>query len=172
MPWRRLASLPRAITWQAGVDVLSLGTTKNGAPAGEAVVFFNRSLGAEFAWRRKQAGQLASKMRFLAAPWIGQLSDGAWLRHAANANAMAQRLSTGLAALPGAMLLFPTQANSVFVDLPATTITRLRAAGWSFYPMGSDTGCRFMCSWDTTADDVDALIGDIARTLPGGQVLT
>ena len=80
--------------------------------------------------RRKQAGQLASKMRFLAAPWLGVLEDGAWLRHAAHANAMAQRLGSALAALPQARLLAPVQANGVFVDLPAHAIASLHARGW------------------------------------------
>ena len=79
---RRSACAPKEITWQAGVDVLCFGGTKNGMAAGEAVVFFNRELAREFDYRCKQAGQLASKMRFLAAPWVGMLRDGAWLRHA------------------------------------------------------------------------------------------
>jgi threonine aldolase len=156
---------PRAVTCEAGVEVLSLGGTKNGALTGEAVVFFNRALGEEFAWRRKQAGQLASKMRFLAATWIGLLDRGAWLRHAAHANAMARRLSAGVAGLSGARLLAPTEANSVIVDLPRATMARLREAGWAFYPVLGDTGCRLMCSWDTTADDVDALVADLERAL-------
>jgi threonine aldolase len=155
----------RLTTWEAGVDVLSLGGTKNGALAGEAVVFFDRALGEEFAWKRKQAGQLASKMRFLAATWIGLIEHGAWLRHAAHANAMATRLSAGVSGLPGATLLAPTEANSVIVDLPAGAVARLREAGWTFYPLLGDTGCRFMCSWDTGVDDVDALVEDVARVL-------
>ncbi len=94
-----LGCAPADLTWRAGVDVLCLGGTKNGLPAGEAIVFFDRELAEEFARRRKQAGQLASKMRFLAAPWLGVLEDGAWLRHAAHANAMAQRLARALASI-------------------------------------------------------------------------
>src|SRR5208283_3343075 len=81
---------PKEITWQAGVDVLCLGGTKNGLGVGDAVVFFDTDLAKEFAYRCKQAGQLASKMRYLSAPWLGLLRDGAWLRHAAHANQMAQ----------------------------------------------------------------------------------
>ncbi len=99
--------------------------------------------------RRKQAGQLASKMRFLAAPWLGVLEGGAWLRHAAHANAMAQRLAQGLAALPQARLLAPVQANGVFVELPQHAIDALHEKGWRFYAFIGETGVRLMCSWDT-----------------------
>ncbi|PIV76930.1 MAG: threonine aldolase, partial [Rhodocyclales bacterium CG17_big_fil_post_rev_8_21_14_2_50_68_7] len=104
-----LGVAPADITWRAGVDVLCFGGTKMGLPVGEAVVFFDRRLSEDFAWRCKQAGQLASKMRFLSAPWLGMLEGGAWLRHAAHANAMAQRLAAGLAGIPGARLLFPVE---------------------------------------------------------------
>src|SRR2546430_15212561 len=82
---------PKEITWQAGVDVLSFGGTKNGTHVGDVVVFFNRDLAGEFEYRCKQAGQLCSKMRFLSAPWGGLLQDGAWLRNAARADSMARR---------------------------------------------------------------------------------
>ncbi|MDQ3814524.1 MAG: low specificity L-threonine aldolase, partial [Armatimonadota bacterium] len=91
---------PREISWQAGVDVLCLGATKNGSGVGEAVVFFDLDLAREFDYRCKQAGQLASKMRFLSAPWVGMLQDDAWLRHAAHANHMAKRLEEALRRLP------------------------------------------------------------------------
>jgi threonine aldolase len=91
-----LGCAPKEITWQAGVDVLCFGGTKNGMAVGEAVVFFNRELAHEFEYRCKQAGQLCSKMRFLSAPWVGMLKDGAWLRHAQHANAMAAYLEESL----------------------------------------------------------------------------
>ena len=106
-----LGCAPADITWRAGVDVLCLGGTKNGLPFGEAIVFFDRELADEFARRRKQAGQLASKMRFLAAPWLGVLEDGAWLRHAAHANAMAQRLARRPRGSARARLLAPVQGE-------------------------------------------------------------
>lgn len=114
-----LGCAPKEITWQAGVDVLCFGGTKNGMAVGEAVVFFNRDLAAEFDYRCKQAGQLASKMRYLSAPWVGMLQDGAWLRHARHANTMAEYLEKSLRDLPGVKLLFPRQANAVFAELPA-----------------------------------------------------
>lgn len=152
---------PADVTWRAGVDVLCFGGTKMGLPVGEAVVFFDRRLSEDFAYRCKQAGQLASKMRFLSAPWLGMLEDGVWLRHARHANAMAQRLAAGLAAIPGASLLFPVEANGVFAELPATAIEGLRTRGWRFYTFIGAGGARFMCAWDTTPERVDALLADL-----------
>ncbi|MDQ5904088.1 MAG: threonine aldolase [Pseudomonadota bacterium] len=152
---------PADITWRAGVDVLCFGGTKMGLPVGEAVIFFDRKLSEDFAWRCKQAGQLASKMRFLSAPWLGMLEGDAWLRHARHANAMAQRLAAGLAAVPGAKLLFPVEANGVFTELPAAVIDGLRARGWRFYTFIGAGGARFMCAWDTQPESVDALLVDI-----------
>jgi threonine aldolase len=152
---------PAEIAQRAGVDVLSFGGTKNGMPFGEAVVFFDRALADEFLRRRKQGAQLASKMRFLAAPWIAMLRDGVWLRHAAHANAMARRLADGIAGLPGVELIAPVQANGVFVHLPKHAIDGLQSRGWLFYVFVGETGCRFMCAWDTTAAVVDAFVADI-----------
>ncbi len=162
-----LRCAPADISWRAGVDVLCLGGTKNGLPFGEAILFFDNSLAEEFARRRKQGGQLASKMRFLAAPWLGALQDGAWLRHAAHANAMARRLATGVGSLAGARLLAPVQANGVFVDLPAAAIDVVRRKGWRFYNFVGETGVRFMCAWDTPASAVDALVADLQAALHG-----
>src|SRR5678816_2515392 len=95
-----LGLTPKELTWQAGVDVLCFGGTKNGLAVGEAVVFFNPELAREFDYRCKQGGQLASKMRFLSAPWVGMLKDGAWLRHAKHANAMDKRLEAAIQEWP------------------------------------------------------------------------
>jgi len=97
---------PREISWEPGVDVLSLGGTKNGMAFGDAVVFFNRNLSQNFLYRCKQSGQLASKMRFIAAQWIGLLHDGAWLRNAKNANETTALLETKLRGLPGVRILY------------------------------------------------------------------
>lgn len=163
---------PKEITWQAGVDVLCFGGTKNGAPVGDAVVFFNHALAREFDYRCKQAGQLASKMRFLSAPWVGMLEDGAWLRRAAHANAMAERLAQEIAATPGLRLLFPRQANAVFVELPPPVIAQLRARGWRFYTFIGEGGCRLMCAWDTTPEDVSAFTADLRDALAAPQGAT
>lgn len=156
-----LGAAPADITWRAGVDVLCFGGTKMGLPVGEAVVFFDRKLSEDFAWRCKQAGQLASKMRFLSAPWLGMLEGDAWLRHAAHANAMAQRLAAGLAGIPAARLLFPVEANGVFVALPDSVQQGLRARGWRFYTFIAAGGARLMCAWDTQPESVDALLADL-----------
>ena len=156
---------PADIAQRAGIDVMSFGGTKNGMPFGEAVVFFDPALADEFARRRMQGGQLASKMRYLAAPWIAMLESGAWLRHAAKANAMARRLADGLAGLPGVELIAPVQANGVFVHLPKRAIAQLQSRGWLFYVFVGETGCRFMCAWDTTETVVDALVADVRDAL-------
>jgi threonine aldolase len=163
-----LGVAPKEITWQAGVDVLCFGGTKNGMAVGEAVVFFDRELAREFDYRCKQAGQLASKMRFLSAPWVGMLKDGAWLRNARHANAMARRLEEALRGIPGVKLLHRRQANSVFAELPAPVRDGLRARGWRFYDFIAWGGARLMCSWDTTEEDVRAFAADARDLAPAG----
>lgn len=148
-----LGARPADLSWRAGVDVLCFGATKNGTAVGEAVIFFNRAEAAEFEYRCKQAGQLASKMRFLTAPWVGLLQEGAWLRHAAHANEMAALLEQHLVAA-GIELLHKREANSVFVQLPQPLRQQLHAEGWRFYTFIGEGGCRLMCSWDTTEQDV------------------
>ncbi len=152
---------PAEMTWRAGVDVLCFGGTKMGLPVGEAVVFFDRRLAEDFSYRCKQAGQLASKMRFLSAPWLGILENGTWLRHAAHANAMARRLAAGVAEVAGLPALFPVDANGVFVRLPGRIEEGLRERGWLFYNFIGAGGARFMCGWDTAPETVDRLVGDV-----------
>ena len=161
-----LGVAPAEITWKVGVDVLCFGGTKMGLPVGEAVVFFDRKLSEDFAYRCKQAGQLASKMRFLSAPWLGILENDVWLKHARHANAMAQRLAAGLQQVPGATLLFPVEANGVFCELPLPVLDGLRTRGWRFYTFIGAGGARFMCGWDTLPASVDALLADV-RALAG-----
>lgn len=149
---------PATITWKAGVDVLCLGGAKNGMAIGEAVIFFKRELAEEFEFRCKQAGQLASKMRFISAPWIGMLESGAWLRNAAHANRLARKLADELEKIPGVHLISPCQANAVFAEMPANAVAALRTAGWHFYSFIGTGGARFMCSWQTTEGDVIRLV--------------
>jgi threonine aldolase len=149
---------PGDLSWRAGVDVLSFGGAKCGMAVGEAVVFFDRELAEEFDYRCKQAGQLAAKMRFLAAPWIGLLRDGALLRHASHANACAAKLARLLAAVPGVEIAHPCQANAVFVTMPPRLIELLRANGWQFYTFIGTGQARFMCSWSTTEADIATLV--------------
>lgn len=156
---------PREITWEAGVDVLCFGTAKNGSAVGEAVVFFNKDLAYEFDFRAKQAGQLASKMRFLSAPLAGMLEGGAWLRHAAHANAMTALLEKEISGLPNLTPLFKRHVNALFVEIPAAAIDELHARGWMFYNFIGEGGCRLMCSWDTREEDVLAFAADIREVL-------
>ena len=164
-----LGVAPKEITWQAGVDVLCFGGTKNGMAVGEAVVFFNREMAREFDYRCKQAGQLASKMRFLSAPWVGMLQDGAWLRHAGQANRMAALLEAELKAIPGLRIMYPRQANMVFVQFPPKVIQALLDLGWMFYTFISLDDCRLVCSWDTAEEDVRAFAADVRAALESGQ---
>ncbi|MFL5297164.1 MAG: beta-eliminating lyase-related protein [Phenylobacterium sp.] len=142
---------PKAIAG-LGVDVLVIGGTKAGMTATEAVVLLDKSLARRFDARLKQAGQLPSKARFLAAPFVGMLEDGAFTRHAAHANAMAARLAAGCP-FPR---VHPVETNAVFVEMDEPTLGRLHAAGWFAYRF-TDGSVRFMCSWATTADAVDEL---------------
>lgn len=151
---------PADLSWRAGVDVLAFGGTKNGLLSTEAVVFFNRELAREFEYRVKQAGQLASKMRFAGAQWAAVLREGAWLRHAAHANRQAQVLAAGLRE-SGCTLLAPVEANGVFVELPPAVYAALTARGWHFYKFIGEHGYRLMCSWATTAEDVAAFLADV-----------
>jgi len=152
---------PAEITWKAGVDVLCLGGAKNGMAVGEAVVFFDQGLAHEFEYRCKQAGQLASKMRFISAPWIGMLEGGAWLKNARHANDCAALLERKLAEISGVRIMYPRQANSVFVEMPEDAVDGLRSAGWHFYSFIGSGGARFMCSWQTTTEDVLQLAGAV-----------
>ena len=156
---------PADMTWRQGVDVLCFGGTKNGLAVGEAVIFFDRSLAADFDYRCKQAGQLASKMRFMSAPLIGMLKDDVWLKHAHHANNCATYLAEQLANIPGVRLLFPQQANGVFVELPEAVIAALHDRGWHFYTFIGAGGVRFMCSWNTTRDRINALVADLRRLM-------
>jgi threonine aldolase len=149
---------PAAITWRAGVDVLSFGATKNGALAAEAVVFFDPAKAGAIGFRRKRAGHLLSKLRFVAAQLDAYLAGDLWLRNARHANAMAARLGTGLACLPGARLLHPIDGNEVFVELTETAIERLASAGFGFYRRGEGPVLRLVTAFDTAPAAVDALL--------------
>ncbi|UFH48888.1 threonine aldolase family protein [Pseudomonas sp. KNUC1026] len=159
-----LGCTPAELTWKAGVDVLCFGGTKNGMAVGEAILFFNHELAEDFDYRCKQAGQLASKMRFLSAPWVGLLEDGAWLRYGAHANDCAQLLATLIADVQGVELMFPVEANGVFLQMPEPAIEALRARGWRFYTFIGGAA-RFMCSWDTEEHRVRELAADIRAVM-------
>jgi threonine aldolase len=156
-----LGCAPKSITWKAGVDVLSFGATKNGLAAGELVVFFDKKSSSDFQYRAKQAGHLASKMRFLAAPWLGLLSGDVWLRNARHANEAARDLAQRLRKETGMDTAFPVESNAVFVKLNEQMVRGLDARGWRFYKFLEPDIYRLMCSWLTTKEDISMLIGDV-----------
>lgn len=156
----------REITGDCGVDVLSFGGTKNGLVGGEAVVFFRPELAAHARYVRKQEMQLASKMRFISAQFLALLNDNLWRHLAGHANAMASRLADGVRGIAGVTITQPTQANGVFARLPASAIPALQEE-FHFYEWDETTHeCRWMCSWDTTEDDVDRFVARIAELAP------
>ena len=161
-----LACTPAEASWKCGIDVLSFGATKNGALAAEAVIFFRPELAREFEMRRKRAGHLWSKMRFLSAQLTACLDNELWLRHARHANALATHLAHGLQQ-HGIRLLQPVEANEVFAALPMTLIDALRAQGFEFYEWPAPAGLglhvvRLVTAYDMTLADVDALLESIA----------
>ncbi|SOD92312.1 threonine aldolase family protein [Caenispirillum bisanense] len=154
---------PAEVTWKAGVDMLSFGATKNGCWAAEAVVFFDPALARDFVYRRKRAGHLFSKMRFVSAQLEAYLADDLWLANARHANACARRLAEGLSAAC-VDLAHPVQANEIFAHLPPATQARVKDAGFVVIPwpdLGTDA-VRMVCAWNTDMADVERLIAVVA----------
>lgn len=148
----------RECTRDAGVDVLSFGATKNGGMGAEAVVFFNAELAREFKFYRKQGMQLASKMRYLAAQFEALFKDDLWLQNARHSNRMAQLLKRELSNVPDVKVMYPVEANGVFARIPARAIPKLLKR-YFFYPWDMEQSVvRWMCSWDTTEDDVKKFV--------------
>jgi threonine aldolase len=166
-----LGASPADITWRAGVDLMSFGGTKNGCLAAEAIVVFSPDRLHDLAARRQRAGHTFSKSRYIAAQFEAYLADGKWLERARHANAMADRLRTGIAAAPGARLGWESLANEVFAVLPKDTIQRLREAGANFYdwpaesapperrPGANEDLVRLVTSWATSPDEVERFVG-------------
>lgn len=156
---------PRAFTTDAGVDVLSFGGTKNGLMFGEAIVVLDPGAVRGVEYLRKAGLQLASKMRYVSAQFVALLEGDLWLRNARHANAMAARLAAAAAAVPGVRIVRPVEVNGVFAVLPPEVTARLRRR-FRFYPWDVRTGeVRWMCSFDTTEDDVDAFVAALAREM-------
>ena len=133
---------------------------------GEAIIFFDPALAVDFDYRCKQAGQLASKMRFLAAPWIGMLESGAWLRNAQHANNCAQQLVQQIADVAEFEALFPVQSNAVFLKAAPEKLEALRHKGWRFYTFIGG-GARFMFAWDADPARIENLTRDIREVSRG-----
>ena len=159
-----LGCSPADVTWKSGVEVLCCGGTKNGMAVGETVLFFDKKLALDFDYRVKQAGQLASKMRFLSSPWIGMLESGAWERNALHANRCAQRLCAAIESVPNAKIMFPVEANAVFLLTSEERLAALRGRGWRFYTFIGG-GARFMFAWDSDLNRVDELANDIREVM-------
>ncbi|HXO94187.1 MAG TPA: low specificity L-threonine aldolase [Candidatus Acidoferrum sp.] len=156
-----LGCAPKTITWKAGVDILSFGGTKNGVALGELVIFFDKKSSSDFQYRVKQAGHLGSKMRFLAAPWLGLLNGEVWLRNARHANEAARDLAQRLRNEAGMESVFPVESNAVFVQLDDQLVRGLHARGWRFYKFVEPDIYRLMCSWSTTDEEISMLVGDL-----------
>jgi threonine aldolase len=159
----RLGCAPAEISWRAGVDVLSLGATKNGAMAAEAVIFFDRDLAARFGFQRKRGGHLFSKMRFVSAQLEALFKDGLWLKHAAHSNQLARRLADGVARIPGAEILDPVEANLFYVRMPEPILAGLEADGFKFYREGGPETIRLVAAFNTESAQVDAFIASAAK---------
>jgi threonine aldolase len=152
---------PKTITWEVGVDVLCFGGTKNGTAAGELVIFFNKEVSREFDYRVKQAGHLGSKMRLLAAPWLGLLAGDVWLQNARHANRAADQLAQNLQREANVEIVFPVEANAVFARMDDQLVRNLQARGWHFYKFIEPDVYRLMCSWATTESDIGNFIRDV-----------
>jgi threonine aldolase len=159
-----LGCAPKTITWKAGVDILSFGGTKNGVATGELVVFFDKGFSRDFQYRVKQGGHLGSKMRFLAAPWLGLLNGDVWLRNARHANQAARQLAQRLRGEVGIEPLFPVESNAVFVRMDDELVRGLKALGWRFYKFIEPDVYRLMCSWATTEEEISSFVADVLAT--------
>src|SRR5581483_5141357 len=158
----RLGCTPAALSWRAGIDILSFGATKNGGALCDAIVVFAPELADALAVQLRRAGQVWSKMRFASAQLIAYVEDGLWLSMAAAANAIAARIAAGLAGLPGLRLVAPVEANEIFLELPGAAMDALERDGFQFYRR-SATLARFVCRFDATAEEADALVAALRR---------
>jgi threonine aldolase len=168
-----LGCTPAEATWKCGVDVLSLGATKNGALGADAVVFFDPAMARDFERRRKRAGHLMSKLRFVSAQLIAYFKKELWLNNARHANAMALRMAEGLKAVPRVTLLHPVEANEVFVALPEHTVNSLETQGFDFYRwpyLAAESGVtiRLVTCFATSSADVDEFLAAVASIKPLG----
>jgi threonine aldolase len=157
----------RECTRDVGVDVLSFGATKNGGMGAEAVVFFDPKLASDFKFYRKQGMQLASKMRYLSAQFEALFNNDLWLKNARHSNRMAQVLKRQLSNIAEVKIVYPVEANGVFARVPRSAIPKLLKR-YFFYPWDAERSVvRWMCSWDTTEDDVKQFVEFVRKTVGG-----
>ena len=160
----RLGCSPADATWRSGIDIMSFGATKNGGALCDAIVVFAQDLADGLAVQLRRAGQVWSKMRFASAQLIAYVENGLWLDMARASNAIAARIAAGLSNTPAARLLAPVEANEIFLELPSSTMDQLAADGFQFYRR-SQSLARFVCRFDTTTAEADALLAALTRHL-------
>jgi len=158
----RLGCSPAEMSWRADVDILSFGATKNGGALCDAIVVFNPELADGLAVQLRRAGQVWSKMRFASAQLMAYIENGLWLRLAAASNAAAARIASGIEGLPGLRLVAPVEVNEIFLELPGAAMDALERDGFQFYRR-SATLARFVCRFDTSEVEADALIDSLRR---------
>jgi len=158
----RLGCSPAELSWRAGIDILSFGATKNGGALCDAIVVFSPEIADGLAIQLRRAGQVWSKMRFASAQLMAYIENGLWLRLAAQSNAGAARIATGIKNIPGVKMLAPVDANEMFLDLPAGVMDALEADGFQFYRR-SATLARFVCRFDVTDREADGLVASLQR---------
>jgi threonine aldolase len=158
----RLQCSPAEMSWRAGVDILSFGATKNGGALCDAIVVFNPELADGLAVQLRRAGQVWSKMRFASAQLMAYIENGLWLQLAAASNAIAARIAGGIEAVPGLRLVAPVEVNELFLELPGAAMDALEREGFQFYRR-SPTLARFVCRFDTSEAEADALIAALCR---------
>ena len=150
------------MSWRAGVDILSFGATKNGGALCDAIVVFNPELADGWRCNLRRAGQVWSKMRFASAQLMAYIEDGLWLRLAQASNAAASRIAAGIEGLPGLRLIAPVEANEIFLEIPSPAMDALEQDGFQFYRR-SATLARFVCRFDLTDAEADALVAALKR---------
>ncbi len=158
----RVGCSPAEMSWRAGVDILSFGATKNGGALCDAIVVFAPELADGLAVQLRRAGQVWSKMRFASAQLEAYIADGLWLRLAQASNAAAARITVGIAGVPGLRLIAPVEANELFLEMPAGVMDALEQGGFQFYRR-SPTLARFVCRFDVTDAEADALVAALKR---------
>ncbi len=162
-----LGCSPADLTWRSGVDVLSLGATKNGAINAEAVVVFDPELAAAIPYRMKRGGQVLSKARFVSAQLERYLADDRWLERAGRANALAADVARRLQSIPGVTLVAPVQVNMLFLRLPDVAVRALDSGPFRFYKLGRDV--RFVCRADQDPEGIDALVKCVREAVAAGR---
>jgi threonine aldolase len=160
----RLGCSPAEASWRCGIDIMSFGATKNGGALCDAIVVFAPELADGLAVQLRRAGQVWSKMRFASAQLLAYVENGLWLDMARASNAIAARIAAGLAGIPGVRLLAPVEVNEIFLELQGAVMDALEADGFRFYRR-SKTLARFVCRFDTTEVEADALLAALGRHL-------